>query len=61
MAEVAALDSMARVPDAYCVVFTRDSNGFNFEVHGVPDWDSVEDQICRDLIRAAAELLPDSG
>ena len=46
------------LPAAYCVVFTRDENGFNFEILGVSDQGDLRQAMADDLERAAQELTP---
>ena len=46
------------LPAAYCVVFTRDRNGFNFEIVGVSDREDLRKAMADDLERAAQELTP---
>lgn len=42
--------------ESYLVLFSRDKNGFNYEIHGKPDTAHNRAQIIEDLLRAADQL-----
>ena len=56
----AVLEELAG-PEVYCVVFTRDENGLNYELHGIGDLEAARGVLSADLGRVAKELEPKPG